>query len=256
MSVTKLIQKVLKSAGLELVPHPPSDWVACRNILRNVLNKLSINCVLDVGANRGQYGSMLRDIGYRGQIFSFEPVRDHFEALSACAASQGPWKCFNYALGARNEQAEINVTDEDVFSSFLAPREDSQERFPRNRVTRSETVQVRRLDSVLSECIAGVTSARIYLKMDTQGFDLEVLAGAAGVLPSVMALQSEVSFRPIYYGMPGYQDSLRELQALGFGVVDFIPVNRDSGGLCSIEMDCVMARTGLTVEKPVTSKTQ
>jgi FkbM family methyltransferase len=244
----KLVQKVLKSAGLELVPHPPNEWVACRNILRNVLNKLNINCVIDVGANRGGYGSMLRDIGYSGHIFSFEPVLANFEALSTRAAQRGPWKCFHYALGARNEQAEINVTDEDVFSSFLKPREDSRERFPRNRVTRSETVQVKRLDSVLAECIAGVASPRIYLKMDTQGFDLEVFDGAAGVLPSVLALQSEVSFRPIYHGMPGYQDSLRKFEAHGFGVVDFMPVMRDTGGLCSIEMDCVMARTSFKAE--------
>jgi FkbM family methyltransferase len=245
----KLVQNLLKSAGMEMVPHPPSDWVLCRNILRNVFNKLSINCVFDVGANRGQYGSMLREIGYRGEIISFEPVRANFEALKACAARRSPWKCFQYALGAKEGQAEINVTDEDVFSSFLKPREDSQERFPRNRVTRSEPVNVRRLDAVFAECVAGIVSPRIYLKIDTQGFDLEVLAGAAGVLLSVLALQTEVSFRPIYHGMPGYQDSLREFQARGFGVVDFMPVMRDSGGLCAIEMDCVMARPAGKAER-------
>jgi FkbM family methyltransferase len=234
---------------MEMVPYPPADWVAGRNILRRVLSQLSIDCVLDVGANRGQYGSLLRDLGYRGQILSFEPVRANFEALAACAAQRGPWKCFQYALGAADGQAEINVTDEDVFSSFLKPREDSLERFPRNRVIRSETVQVRRLDAVLAESLAGVTEPRIYLKLDTQGFDLEVLAGAAGVLPGILALQTEVSFRPVYHGMPGYEDSLRAFQACGFGVVDFMAVNRDSGGLCAIEMDCVMARTGLGKSK-------
>jgi FkbM family methyltransferase len=238
----KLVQRVLKSAGMELVPYPPCDWVAARNILRNVLNKLAIDCVLDVGANRGQYGSMLRDIGYRGRILSFEPVGANFEALTACAAGRGPWNCLHYALGAADGQAEINVADEDVFSSFLKPREDSQARFPRNKVARMETVQVRRLDGVLDELNAGLAAPRTYLKMDTQGFDLEVLAGATGVLKSILALQTEVSFRPIYHGMPSYQDSLREFQAQGFEVVDFMPVNRERDGLRVIEMDCVMAR--------------
>jgi hypothetical protein len=42
--------------------------------------------------------------------------------------------------------------------------------------------------------------------------------------------------------MPSYQDSLREFQAQGFEVVDFMPVNRERDGLRVIEMDCVMAR--------------
>lgn len=238
----KLVQRVLKSVGLELVEYPPRDWTAGRNILRNVLAKLAIDCVLDVGANRGQYGSMLRDIGYRGLILSFEPVGANFEALAARAAGRGPWNCFRYALGAADGEAEINVTDEDVFSSFLKPTEDSQARFPRNRVARMEKVQVRRLDGVLDQLSDGLSSPRIYLKMDTQGFDLEVLAGATGVLDRILALQTEVSFRPIYHGMPSYQDSLREFQARGFQVVDFMPVNRESDGLRAIEMDCVMVR--------------
>jgi FkbM family methyltransferase len=239
----KLLQKILRAAGGELVRYPPEDWLAERNILRNVLEKLGINCVLDVGANQGQYGGTLRDLGYRGQIISFEPVSGNFEALTKCAERRGPWKCFHYALGAAEGKAEINVADDTVFSSFLTPRKDSQERFPRNRVARLETVRVARLDAVLSECLAGIASPRIYLKLDTQGFDLEVLRGASGCLPLILGLQTEVSFQPIYNGMPGYEDTLRAFQAAGFGVVDFIPVNRDSSGLRVIEMDCVMART-------------
>jgi len=238
----KLIQKVFQSAGLELVRYPPGDEAQSRNILRRTLKDLSINCVFDVGANRGQYGLLLRDYGYSGQIFSFEPVRANFEALAERAAKAGPWTCFHYALGAAKGTAEINVTEEDVFSSFLTPSEDSKKRFPRNRVTCTETVTIKRLDTVLPECISGMDSPRIYLKMDTQGFDLEVLAGASGVISRILALQSELSFRPIYNEMPSYLDSLKVFMANGFRVVDFIPVSRDRDGLSVVEMDCVLVR--------------
>ena len=240
--VVKFIQSTLRKAGYEVVRHRPNDWVRCRNVLRKVFEKREINCVIDVGANRGQYGSLLRSIGYSGQILSFEPVGANYEALAICAAAGGRWSYFRYALGAADGQAEINVGDEDVFSSFLEPTEESRLRFPGNRVARVETVQVRRLDSVLDELTIGLSSPRIYLKLDTQGFDLEVLAGATGVLDRILALQAEVSFRPIYHGMPSYLDSLREFQAHGFEVVDFLPVCRDIDGLRAIEMDCVMAK--------------
>ena len=49
--------------------------------LKSLLKILDINCVLDVGANRGQFAHELRAIGYGGDIISFEPVNREFEVL-------------------------------------------------------------------------------------------------------------------------------------------------------------------------------
>jgi FkbM family methyltransferase len=86
--------------------------------MRRVLDKLSIDCVIDVGANHGQYGEFLRDIGYKGWIVSFEPVRAVFEDLSRHAEKKPPWRVFQYALGSENGQAEINVNLYDDMTSF------------------------------------------------------------------------------------------------------------------------------------------
>jgi hypothetical protein len=102
-------------------------------------------------------------------------------------------------------------------------------------------VEVRRLDSILDECLAGIDSPRLYLKLDTQGFDLEAFRGAEGVLDKILAAQTEVSFVPLYEGMPGWADSLKEFESLGFSVVDFMPVTRVSGDLLMMEMDCILA---------------
>jgi FkbM family methyltransferase len=216
-------------------------WLQIRGVLSGVLTKLSINCVLDVGANQGQYGLMLRGLGYKGWIVSFEPVRAQFEILEKTAARNGPWRAFPYALGSSNSRMAINVTESSFFSSFLTPREDSQTTFPQNRVERTEEVAVWRLDHVLETCISGIASPRIYLKLDTQGFDLEVLKGAEDVLAGVLALQTEVSFINIYQGMPGFTESIKECQARGFEVVDFLPVTTEAR--ChAVEMDCLMTR--------------
>jgi FkbM family methyltransferase len=238
-------QNLLRVAAYSLLPHVPwnwANWLRHRATLRYVLNKLSINCVLDVGANRGQYGILLRKIGYRGWILSFEPVRDSYEALKAVAAEQERWRVFPYALGATNERREINVAEETVFSSFLTPREESQIRFPTNRLERKEEVDVRRLDRILETCLMDISSPRIYLKLDTQGFDLSVVEGAETILPRILALQTEVALSSIYQGMHSFGESIDRLQAAGFEVIDFITVNRDMDKLCAVEMDCIMAR--------------
>jgi FkbM family methyltransferase len=201
--------------------------------------------VLDVGANRGQFGLGLRDLGYTGHIISFEPVAASLEALRTTAARHEPWKVFPYALGAREGTAEINVTENTVFSSLLTPDDKSLRRFPANRTERRETIEVKRLDQILDSCMNGIVCPHLYLKLDTQGFDLEVLRGAEAILPGVLALQTEVSFRNIYYAMHDFTESIAEFRSRGFEVVDFLPGMRDIDHLSAIEMDCVMVRRPL-----------
>jgi FkbM family methyltransferase len=238
-------EEFFRALAYKLVPRVSSDWAHWfrnRVVLRNVLKRLSVNCVLDVGANRGQYGALLRRIGYRGWIISFEPIRASYEVLEVVAAQRPPWKVFPCALGAEEGRRQINVTEDTVFSSFLTPREESQIIFPRNRVERREEVDVRRLDRILESCLADISSPRIYLKLDTQGFDLAVLEGAEAILPRILALQTEVSLHDIYYGMRDFVESISRCRAAGFEVVDFVTVNRDVDQLCAIDTDCIMVR--------------
>ena len=240
-----IFEKFLRTSADKLLLRVPSRWahlIRDRVVLKQVLDRLYINCVLDVGANRGQYGILLRRIGYRGYILSFEPVRENYETLKVVAAQREPWEVFPYALGADNERRQINITAETVFSSFLTPQEQSQVRFRGNRVTSTEEVDIRRLDRVLETCLKDISSPRIYLKLDTQGFDLSVIEGAQSILPKILALQTEVSLHNIYYGMQSFVDSVAKFQAKGFEVIDFITVNRDIDQLCALEMDCIMGR--------------
>lgn len=240
----EVVQKVLRRVGFELVPYPPSDWTRARHTLQAIFSEKRINCVIDVGANEGQYGLQLRLIGYSGRIVSFEPVRQSFEALARTSAKfPGEWKILNTALGSVAGSAEINVCQGADFSSFLTPREESLSRFPSNRIERTEVVQVKRLDDVMCDFIEGIDDPSIYLKMDTQGYDLEVIKGATESLSKVVALQTEISFKPIYDNMSSFSDSLSTFQSLGFEVFDFIPVSRKRDGLGAIEMDCVMTRS-------------
>jgi FkbM family methyltransferase len=206
-----------------------------------ILGKYRANCVLDVGANRGQYARALRRAGYDGHIVSFEPVPADFEVLARAARADGRWTVHAYALGREDGETEINVVP-GTLSSLLAPTRFGSSRYERLRETRAERVPVRRLDGLLDEVLAPVAQPRPYLKLDTQGFDLEVFAGLGERVGDVVAMQSELALLQIYEGMPRLPEALAAYEAAGFAVTAMYPVSRQSRTARVLEFDCVMVR--------------
>jgi FkbM family methyltransferase len=209
--------------------------------LREMFELLQIDTVLDVGANTGQYRDFLRhEVGFHGSILSFEPVGRNVQVLRQRVASDARWRVLDCALGDHDGQLSINVMRSDDFSSFLAPASGMEGEYKEKcAVDHTETVAIRRLDGLLDEALAGHSQARIYLKMDTQGFDLKVVEGADGVLHRVRALQTEVAVQRLYQGMPDFVEAIQTLSGKGFEVTGLFPVSRDAR-LRVVEFDCIM----------------
>jgi len=244
------VLKVSRSLGYDIVPLREMKERDFALHLRELLSRLEIDCVLDVGANAGQYHDFLRDrVLYDGTIVSFEPVSRHVEALRERCRSDGKWHIEGYALGSSDCDMNINVMVSDQFSSFLEPDNGRVTDYADlNVAAHTETVPVRKLDVVLPALKERIGFDRPYLKIDTQGFDIEVLRGAVETLSCVRALQTEASVRGIYKGMPGYTDIIRYLDERGFDITGLYPVSRDSA-LRLVEFDCVMVnRTAICLE--------
>ena len=209
-----------------------------------LFESMGIDLVLDVGANNGGFGRMIRGIGYKGDIVSFEPVRRSFEAISKLGEKDDRWIVFNYALGSEEAELDINVPSSDDFSSFLEVSEYAKGLWKKEfSVVKKEKVKVNKLDNVFDHITRHFPGAEnIFLKMDTQGYDLEVLKGADEVLKHIKALQSEVSILPIYDNMPDYLESMTLFREKGFELTGLYPVSRYIENLLLVEMDCVMRR--------------
>src|SRR5215472_2026465 len=105
---------------------------------------------------------------------------------------------FHSAWGERTEHAEINIYSGSTFHSLLSPSDFSRSHFgDKLIVERTDLIEIKRLDEVLEYCRRGIHSPRLYLKMDTQGHDLAVVAGAGAALDRILALLTEVTLRPI-----------------------------------------------------------
>ena len=216
--------------------------------LAYLLKKLEINLVLDVGANVGQYGSELRRIGYQGLIFSFEPVKQAYSDLCDLAQNDKLWKSFNFALGSTEETLRINVTTATNLSSFFTPNEYAHESFQsQTPVVEVQNVEVHRLDNLQPLIASSIQSPRILLKMDTQGFDIQVMKGAFGCLNDIMAVQSELSVLPLYENMPNYLDALSLYKEYGFEVTGIYPISRDRENLVVMEFDGFLVKKARNV---------
>jgi FkbM family methyltransferase len=235
------VLKVSRSFGYDIVPLREMKERDFALHLRELTDQLDIDCIFDVGANIGQYHDFLRDkVLYEGTIVSFEPVARHVEILRERAQSDPKWHIEGCALGATAGTMQINVMKSDQFSSFLEPDHHLTGDFERlNVADHTEPVAVRTLDEILPGLRERLGFERLYLKIDTQGFDIEVLRGAERSLLDVRALQSEASVVGIYKGMPGYMETIDHLTERGFDITGMYPVSRDST-LRLLEFDCVM----------------
>ena len=177
-----------------------SDFVA-REHMSWLVRQLGINCVFDVGANVGQYAQRLRRGGYDGRIVSFEPVPALADKLREKARRDADWRVVECALGDADEEAEINVRP-GAMSSLLPSSEFGKDWHERLREAEVQKISVRRLDGLFDEAVDGIDDPRVYLKLDTQGYDLQAFAGAGDRLPEIAGMQSEVACVPIYDGRP------------------------------------------------------
>lgn len=233
MSIMKSMAMWSVSKDLQL-PHAQLDRVSELLFLRRLLAQLNVDCVLDVGANRGQFAQELRGIGYNGRIISFEPIASEFSVLRRKFVNDSKWRGYQIALGSKAESMTITIPKLTVMSSLLEPRVSEQS-------ARKETVPVMRLDDVLPPLVTEFGIARVFLKMDTQGYDLEVFKGASGCIESILGIQSELSVRPLYKNMPHYLKALEVYEAAGFDLYNLTVVNRiDTGAL--LELNCFMRR--------------
>ena len=237
-----LIRSLARSFGYDFVRYPMLEEYLLVEQLQTIFRSLDINCVLDVGAHHGEFVRLVKRIGYSGYIRSFEPVASSFAVLSKAFGGDIKWRGYPFALGDQETRLTIHETEYGIFSSFLKPNDYCEQAFgERGRVIRSTEVSVRRLENVFDECIAGIENPRVFLKLDTQGFDLRVLKGAGGRLSSILALQTQMSVQPIYQGIMSYLEAIPLFNAEGFRVAGLIPVSWGPS-LEMVEFDCLMVR--------------
>lgn len=223
-------QHALKRAGYTLSKAPELiDFLLAREI----------DVVYDVGANVGQFATKLRALGYSGNIVSFEPVARVYEQLERRMRGDKKWIGHNLALGARSSREVINVSEATVFSSILSQNECATRYYPKARVDRTESIDVRSFDDMFE----GRVGRRAFLKIDTQGFERQVLEGAKRSLTQFHGLQLELPIEHLYDDEWNLPSALAFMANAGFVPAQMHPTNYITGDpQCWTEVDCIFKR--------------
>jgi FkbM family methyltransferase len=210
-----------------------------RTIINGVIRHidlLDVSTVLDVGANVGQFGIDLRISGYKGRIISFEPVAEYFESLKLISNRFGNWEAIQIGIGSKEGNMSIAVAgNSGLSSSFLRINDLHLQEFPQSSTKRSEFAKIQTLDHEISAL--GIDPTKIFLKVDTQGFEREVMLGARNSLPLIPLCLWEASLTPLYDGESTLLQLLHELSIFGHEVVDiFRGTVSTSGKLLQVDI--------------------
>lgn len=225
----KAFRSFAAEKGYVVAPEWQIDAIPLARHLRGMLKHYEVDCVFDVGGNQGQYRDLVRnEAGFDGWIVSFEPVSQYIELLDSRAKTDPKWKVCPFALGSSAGSATINVTKSPGLNSFLPPSSQEVPGFWQHEHIHAEEVQIRRLDDVFADLRRELGFKAPYLKLDTQGFDMEVVKGGLESLKAMRALQTEASVKSIYAGMPKWTESMQYLTGLGFELSGMFPVTHDN----------------------------
>lgn len=201
-----------------------------------------IDLVLDVGANTGQYSVELRSrFDYRGAIVSFEPLPSAHAQLLRAAAGDPLWQVApRMAIGASAGSVTLHVAGNSQSSSVLPMLDSHAQAAPQSRYTRDEVVPVSTLDVAARGFVNA--ESRLYLKIDTQGYEQEVLRGAPAMLARAIGVQIEMSLAPLYQGQLLMPDLWRQLEQAGFELWTMSPVFVDAATGRLLQVDAVFFR--------------
>jgi len=204
------IQKLLQQFNFQIKRHPDAD---IRRRLKIIKNQ-NINCILDIGANTGQYGVYMRNYGYQYKIISFEPLKSAFQKLETSALKDHNWQAYNYALGDENGSSDINIANNSSSSSILKMLPAHLDSAPHSKYVSKERIEIKTLDLVFDEVCR--EEDNIMLKIDTQGYEKQVIDGAETSLKHIDIIQLEMSIIPLYENEMLFRAMIDYLEQRGF----------------------------------------
>lgn len=231
---------IARAVALQLSNYYP-ERTSKRQFVKQ-LESRNVDVVFDVGANSGQYSAGLRKAGFNGRIVSFEPLSDSFSRLKSKAVNDPLWDCEQSALGDVDGTISINIAGNAEQSSSVLPMlKRHQDAYPPANYVGTQDVPIHRLDTVAPSILR--TTDRVFLKIDVQGFEKQVLAGAKSTVNDrCVGLQLELSFLPLYEGGMLINEALNLLYSSGFTLTGLLPCFTDPRNGQMLQADGVFFR--------------
>lgn len=181
------------------------------------LKEHDIDTIIDIGANIGQTAETLRHWGFEGDIISVEPLSSLQQGLIEKSKNDPKWTVLPpLAIGDSNKDIEINVSDAKDMSSILEASDELIQALPKTNVIGTETIPMKTLDTLYEEL--NLDGKKVFIKMDTQGYEMNILKHGEQALKKATGLRLEMSLFEIYKGETLATDIMVFLKERGFNL--------------------------------------
>lgn len=203
---------------LRLLPHPVfrhglRSGVGAAIEHRGVIGPLRLETIVDVGANVGQFSLLARALHPAARIYAFEPLPDAAARYRRVFAADANVTLFQAAISPEAGTATMHVSAAADSSSLLPISDRQSELFPGTEEIGVTDVEAGPLSDFVS---IGDLKAPALLKIDVQGFELEVLRGTGDLLAAFEHVYVEASFEALYEGQALAEDVIAHMVAAGF----------------------------------------
>jgi len=206
----------------------------------SLLNSLQdqICCVVDIGANRGQFGLVVRERFPEAKIISFEPLKEPAAIFRRVFSNDPRVLLHEVAIAPDDKEMVIHVSSADDSSSLLAIASLQSILFPGTEEKEERKITARRLDTLLKR--EDIEQPAL-LKIDVQGFEKEVLEGCESLLPCFSHVYVECSFVELYAGQALAHEVISFLEGFGFVLSGIYNLYYDKKGI-AIQGDFLFER--------------
>ncbi|HEY0748459.1 MAG TPA: FkbM family methyltransferase, partial [Steroidobacteraceae bacterium] len=211
--------------------------------------RLGINRLLDIGANNGQFAMKMRRFGFEGMIYSVEPQAGAHTALMRNAHADVRWiPLARQAVGRARGRLTLNLAANTWSSSFFPTHENHLRAAPDTRTVGHESVFVTSTATLLREPLMKEIDA---LKIDVQGYELEVIEGFRSSMHGIQLVLLEMSLVECYVGAPDLFTLDRVLvNELGFNRVAIEPSFYDDRVGVVQQFDGIYVRKSPPLQRP------
>jgi FkbM family methyltransferase len=186
--------------------------------------------ILDIGGGIGATLRLFRKNFPKTRIIVFEPVAESFGIITEKYGNDQNTQICNVAAGNENSKKNINIANRITSSSLLPLAAETESIYYDEKslgLNRNETIEIIRLDDFLTSVKGSIG----IMKLDVQGFEMNVLQGAVETLKRTSIVLLEAGNHDVYVGSPRYYDIDDHLRSHGFTLYDIIPSVLDNGQL-------------------------
>ena len=237
--VKQLIKNIFNSVGLEVQRNQPLNEAGTQ--IYQAIKKINTDIILDVGANTGQFSLEIRKKGYNGKIVSFEPLLSARKKLIEYSLKDKNWLIHDQAaIGDHNGFIDINISKNSVSSSILPMMSSHSDAEGNSVYIGSERTAIITLDSVADAYLND--SSNCFIKIDTQGYESQVLDGAINTLKKAKGILCELSLFPLYEGQHLWKEIIERFEKEGFVLWSLHKAFTDKRNGRTLQMDAVFLR--------------